>query len=293
MTMNGLIAKVRDACRRFAGATDGSTVVVFALAFIPLMGLVGAAVDYTQASRLKTAMQAAADTTALMVAQTAASQSAAGVQTATNNFYRGVFNNPAATGLQVTGTYDNTNGSTVLVRATATYQTSFMGIMGFRTLPLAAVSTSSFGNTRLRVALVLDNTGSMADAGKIDALKTATKNLLNQLRSAAINNGDVYVSIIPFVKDVNLGPSNYNASWIDWTAWDSANQAAPRAAAARPTTAPGTAASWIAAGRTARPAATTTPTWWRRAAPTRQITRPSNTRRARRPSWGSATIGSR
>ena len=57
----------------------------------------------------------------------------------------------------------------------------------------------------------------MASAGKIDALKTATNNLLTQLKSAAVTDGDVYVSIVPFVKDVNLGPANYNANWIDWT----------------------------------------------------------------------------
>jgi Flp pilus assembly protein TadG len=223
MTTNRLIATLRDACRRFAGAKDGNTVITFALAFIPLMGLTGAAVDYAQANRLQTSMQAAADATALMVAQSAASQSSTAVQTATNNFYKGIFNNPLATSLTVTGTYSNTNGSTVLVKATATYKTNFMGIMGFKTLPLAATSTASFGNSRLRVALVLDNTGSMAQSGKLTALQTATKNLLDQLRAAAVNDGDVYVSIIPFVKDVNLGKGNYNASWIDWTDWDNNN----------------------------------------------------------------------
>ena len=48
----------------------------------------------------------------------------------------------------------------------------------------ARQSTSNWGNTRLRVALVLDNTGSMADDGKMTALKTATNNLLTQLKSA-------------------------------------------------------------------------------------------------------------
>ena len=216
MTTNRLMPRLRDACRRFAAAKDGNTVVVFALAFIPLMGLVGAAVDYAQANRLQTAMQAAADTTALMVAQSAASQNSTQVQTASDTYYRGVFSNPAAEGLTVAGTYSNVGGSTVYVRATATYRTAFMGIMGFRTLPLAAVSTSSFGNSRLRVSLVLDNTGSMADDGKIGALITATNNLINQLQSAATNNGDVYVSIVPFVKDVNVGSGNYSADWVYW-----------------------------------------------------------------------------
>jgi hypothetical protein len=39
---------------------------------------------------------------------------------------------------------------------------------------------------------------------------------LTQLQSAASNNGDVYVSIVPFVKDVNLDPSNYNSNYIYW-----------------------------------------------------------------------------
>jgi len=231
MTMNRLITKLRDACGRFAGAQGGNTVVVFALAFIPLMGLTGAAVDYSRANALQSKMQAAADTTALMVAQTAAAQSAADLQTSSSNYYMALFSNPAATGLAVTGTYSSTSGSTVVVRATATYRTNFMGIMGFANLPLAAVSTATFGNKRLRVALVLDNTGSMSSAGKIDALKTATKNLLDQLKAAAINNGDVYVSIVPFVKDVNVGAGNYNANWIYWddaaktdnNSWDAQN----------------------------------------------------------------------
>jgi hypothetical protein len=67
------------------------------------------------------------------------------------------------------------------------------------------------------VALVLDNTGSMSQYGKLTALKTATNNLLSQLQSAATQNGDVYVSIIPFVKDVNVDPVNHTANWIDWT----------------------------------------------------------------------------
>jgi Mg-chelatase subunit ChlD len=66
-----------------------------------------------------------------------------------------------------------------------------MGLMGFSSLAINVSSTVKWGNTRLRVALVLDNTGSMADSGKITALKTATNNLLTQLKNAAVNNGDV------------------------------------------------------------------------------------------------------
>ncbi len=97
--------------------------------------------------------------------------------------------------------------------------TIFLGLIpgqNFQNLEVTGSSTAKWGTNRLRVALVLDNTGSMADAGKMTALKTATQSLLTQLQSAATNNGDVYVSIIPFVKDVNLGASNYNSDYIYW-----------------------------------------------------------------------------
>ena len=111
--------------------------------------------------------------------------------------------------------------------------------------------------------------------GKIDALKTATKALLDQLKAAAAKDGDVYVSIIPFSKDVNVGKANYQApgstgtSGTKTTATTSAPPSAPRRArrrsARRPptgcrtTTTPGTAASPTAAPRTTRAPATTTP----------------------------------
>ena len=40
-------------------------------------------------------------------------------------------------------------------------------------------------------------------------MQTATKNLIDQLSAATAVNGDVYVSIVPFAKDVNAGASNY------------------------------------------------------------------------------------
>ena len=58
--------------------------------------------------------------------------------------------------------------------ATADVPTTFLRMLDLMDLkPLQDVtiggsSTTNWGSTRLRVALVLDNTGSMADDGKID-----------------------------------------------------------------------------------------------------------------------------
>ncbi len=212
--------------QRFLDDERGSVLPLLGLAAIPVFGLIGASVDYSRAAAVQTAMQAAVDSTALAMAKGAAGSTAAQLQTDAQAYFNALFTRTDAAPPTVAVNYTTNGGSQVAVTATSSVKTMFMGIMGFSQLPVVATSTSTWGNKRLRVALVLDNTGSMADGSptsKISALKTATHNLLNQLQTAATTNGDVYVSIIPFVKDVNVGASNYNQSWIDWTDWDQQN----------------------------------------------------------------------
>ena len=212
--------------QRFLDDQSASVVPLLALAAIPVVGLIGASVDYSRAAAVQTAMQAAVDSTSLALAKGAASQSAAQLTASAQSYFNAVFTRGDASAANVSVSYTTNGGSQVVVNATSSVNTMFMGIIGFRTLPVSASSTSTWGNNRLRVALVLDNTGSMTEGSptsKIAALKTATHNLLTQLQAAASNDGDVYVSIVPFNRDVNVGSSNYNADWIDWTDWDANN----------------------------------------------------------------------
>ena len=214
---------LRRRLRELRAATAGNVAVTFALTLVPVAGCVGAAVDYSRANSAKVAMQAAADATALMLSKTAASVTSAQLQTSATNYFKALFNRSEVTGLTVTPTYTATGGSHITVKATGSLKADFMALFGVTTMSVGAFSQVDWGNTRLRVSLVLDNTGSMPDDGKIGALITATNNLLTQLKNAAVNPGDVYVSIVPFVKDVNVGTSNYQATWIDWTDWDPVN----------------------------------------------------------------------
>jgi Flp pilus assembly protein TadG len=215
--------KLRRALSAFAGARGGNVALTFAMATLPIIGGVGAAVDFSRANSIKTAMQAALDSTALMLSKEAATDTASQLQTNATAYFKALFNRADAPNPTITASYSNSGGSVVLVNGAVSMPTNFLGVLGYNSLTINSSSTTTWGSTRLRVALVLDNTGSMSSANKMTALKTATNNLLTQLNSAATTNGDVYVSIIPFVKDVNLGPGNYTASWIDWTSWNAAN----------------------------------------------------------------------
>jgi Flp pilus assembly protein TadG len=214
---------LRGKLRRFIKADRGNVVLTFALATVPIMGFVGSAVDYSRANSARAAMQAAVDATALMLSKTAATLTTAQINSQATAYFNAIFNRTEVTGIQIVPTYTNSGGSQLVLTGAGTVPTTFMKVMGMSSVAINVTSTVKWGNSRLRVALVLDNTGSMADDGKISALKTATKNLLTQLQSAAGQNGDVYVSIIPFSKDVNLDPVNYTATWIDWTDWETNN----------------------------------------------------------------------
>src|SRR5215470_14231349 len=221
----GVMNNYKPYGRRFRQDIDGSILPIFALLLAPLLALTGMAIDYTRANSANMRFQAALDATALAISSSAPSMTQSQLNTQANAIFSAMFNDPNAVTSPITATYSTTNGPQVLLSGSATVNTLFTKLppISVSHLPISSSSTITWGNSRLRVALVLDNTGSMADSGKIGALQTATKNLLSQLKAAATNNGDVYVSIIPFVEDVNVGATSYSASWIDWTDWDANN----------------------------------------------------------------------
>src|SRR5471030_2777354 len=195
----------------FRTARSGNVAITFALASLPIVGTVGFAVDYSHANSVKAAMQAALDSTALMLAKDASTVTNSALQTEALSYFTALFTRPEAMNVKITATYTTTGGSSVTVNGSANVPTQFLGLIGRNYLPVDGSAQSAWGTTRLRVALALDNTGSMADDGKMTALKTATKALLTQLQNAASVNGDVYVSIVTFSRDVSVDPSsNYS-----------------------------------------------------------------------------------
>src|SRR5690349_20427615 len=95
--------------RRFQNDERGNVVAIFALAIIPVMGLVGMAVDYTRGSSVRAAVQASLDATGLAMARSAPSLTAAQLQQQSTDFFFANFNRPDAKNVVVTSTYSTTN----------------------------------------------------------------------------------------------------------------------------------------------------------------------------------------
>lgn len=225
MSLRTWISNAQHQLGRFSHAQAGNVAITFALVTLPLIGGVGAAVDYSRANSVKASLQAALDATALMLAKEAVTDTTSELQINAVKYFKAVYTPSGTNDVTVTASYTTGGGSQVVVNGSVDVPTVFMGVMGIKKVTVTDSSTTKWGSQRLRVALALDNTGSMAQAGKMDALKSATEALLSQLKAAANVKGDVYASIIPFSKDVNVGnsKSNQKSKWLDWTLWNAAN----------------------------------------------------------------------
>ena len=175
--------------------------------------------------RSKSRFQSALNSTTLKLGREYYTLTGQQLQDQGANIFAALFTRSEAKNPTITVT-PNASGTAVQANATASIDTTFLSIVGIKSIEVDASSTTAYAaSSSLRVALVLDNTGSMSSNGKMAALQTATKNMLAKLQSSATTNGTVYVSIVPFVKDVNLGASNYNQSWLQWddgtdNSWD-------------------------------------------------------------------------
>jgi len=222
MTPAFVFDSLRKRAWTFRHAKRGNVILTFALALIPMVGMVGAAVDYTRGNNAKASMQMAIDATGLMLSKDVSALNGSQLAQKADAQFRTLLNRTDIQNLVITPTYTTsvTEGYKLNITATGNIPVTFMKVLGKSQLDLNVDTLVRWGNTRLRVALVLDNTGSMASSNKLTALQTATNNLIDQLKNAAKQNGDIYVSIVPFVKDVNADPTNYSQTWIDWTDWE-------------------------------------------------------------------------
>ncbi len=208
--------------RRFGTDRAGSTAILFGLTLLPLMGAVGAAVDYSRAASFHSRAQLAVDGAALAIVREPDTLTPAEIQAKGETYVRDTIGHMLDPARGATlGTVTTTReGRVVKVALAATMKPSIMQVLGVNAMPVTANAQATWGS-RLELALVLDNTGSMDDTiggkKKIDELKTASANLLKQLKLRADTPDRVKVSLVPFASQVRLDPARYrNETWFRW-----------------------------------------------------------------------------
>lgn len=141
----------------------GSVAPMLALSAIPLLGFVGAAVDYSRAASVRSAMQSSLDATVLMIARNAPELSAAQVSQQGQIYFASNFANSELQNVAVTTTVEGGSGGiSVTASATGSISTRFMKIMGFETLPVSARAKALATSDGLGCVLALNPSASGA-----------------------------------------------------------------------------------------------------------------------------------
>jgi Flp pilus assembly protein TadG len=236
--------------QRLKRDSSGAVTMIFAFAIIPLLLVMGIAIDFSRATSAKSRLQESADAAVLAAGSQPSVTQAQRLLLAANrvasNFGTSV--SPAVQGSSLCGgslssclkllptkTLSNITVSesespgTWTVSVNAQLQTAVMQLAKISTLNLNATSQAQAigvsASHPLEIALALDNTGSMEP--NIQALRTAAQTLADTVMNAGGSSGVVRVSVVPYVAAVNPGltdmtmvdttaQSPWNGYWFDW-----------------------------------------------------------------------------
>jgi Flp pilus assembly protein TadG len=212
---------LRRRLRSWRRDRSGNVAMMLALAIVPLSLAAMGAVDLTRGITAKVELQDALDAAALAAGRTNSTDSAVlqsvGQRILTQNL-AGESDFTVTSSSFTLGT-----NNTIVASVQASFSPSVGGLVGSATMTLSASTEVIRANDLLEIALVLDNTGSMANSlsggsSKISYLRGAAANFVDTMSAAAAQSttpNSVKISLVPFANTVKVGSSYSSASFID------------------------------------------------------------------------------
>lgn len=189
MSCVSIARHISQAASRFASADEGNIAVIFAIAILPVLGLVGAAIDYSHASKVRTSMQAALDSTALMLSRdlTQGLITPSEINTKAQAYFAGLFTGKAAKSVSINAIYTPGTSSTVetiQINGSGSITTDFMRMVGFPNMSFTGTSTTTWGTSRLG-----PNSGDNPHgdfSGQSSQIDTQMKKLCDRAKAAGV-----------------------------------------------------------------------------------------------------------
>lgn len=201
------------ALRGFRRDEGGATIIVFALGFATVMMAAAVALDYGRAESERAKMQRALDSAALAAAHQLGlpDQDQKGRAVA-EAYFRA--NLPGGSTHAIDELTLNSGTGVVQMGSGGSIMSTMLSAFGISRIDLGAGSRVVRGDGTAEVALVLDNSGSMAGQSIID-LRAAARDLIGVLYAGATTQDKVQVAVVPFAGSVNVGPGRRDDGWID------------------------------------------------------------------------------
>lgn len=196
-------------CRNEAGAIF----IYFALAIIPILGFIGLSVDVSRAYHSRAMVVNATDAAAIAAAKVPTENADAEARRVFDAYIQGSSLDGHA---KIESVQVNEKKGFVQVNAKTDVDMSFIKVLGYDKLAVRGQSRVLIANSTIEVAVVLDNTGSMngyiSGKRRIDHLKDATELLIETIYPDSIPPEDIFMSIIPYITQVNVGPKT---EWLN------------------------------------------------------------------------------
>lgn len=182
--------------------------IMFGLTLVPLIGLMGAAVDYGRSSSARADLQTAADAVALVLAKEAVHMTPAQYQALAETTLRA--NWSPRHGEKLGALTVTREPKRFKVDISSKVDNMFVSILGQKTTAVAVQSATTWGVSKIEIALVLDNTGSMASRQKMRELKKALcgdadcsdpnprSGFVRMMRDVAQEDGQIRIALVPF-----------------------------------------------------------------------------------------------
>jgi hypothetical protein len=148
----GPLKALGDLLSRFRRNQQGQIAVVFALAVIPIIGGVGAAVDYSRANNSRTALQQATDSAVLAAAKDGTSN----WKSVAENIFKG---NLATKGAVVGIPTFTVSNAIYSGTATGTVKTAFLGLVNINEMPISVHSSATRRHLNNGPCLIALDTG--------------------------------------------------------------------------------------------------------------------------------------
>jgi Flp pilus assembly protein TadG len=203
---------------RFSRNRRGSVASISAIALIPIVIAAGAALDVSRATIGRGKLQDALDATALALAHLPAGTSQDALQTKGQAWLEANLAG-AEIGRPINLTVTPGTGRLVL-DADAQVPTVISSLAGISNVPVKAHTEINWGLSHVEIALVLDNTGSMAGT-KLTTLKSAANALVDTLADTtdASDPNALKMSLVPFSMTVRLSSSASQLSTYQGSSW--------------------------------------------------------------------------
>jgi len=200
--------------RAFKADERGNVLVMFGFALVPVIGLTGATIDYARRTNAQQVLNAAIDSAALMAARDASKLTDDALRSRIDGWIKSNLHGDAAARFTSANIAINRTARTISIDTQLSIDTSLTRVIGFNSMPISSNSQSTWGTNTIELALALDNTGSMSSSGKMSALKTAAKNLIDIMKDASNEPDQIRISLVPFATQVKISTGFKDEEWL-------------------------------------------------------------------------------